>query len=1420
MNPTSPRWIEITPSEFSWEQEALAFVREGLPDHEPWRAWSNFEFVADDGSINEVDLLVLCPKGFFLIEIKSHPGIVEGDAGTWTWHRDSQTWVMDNPLLLANRKAKKLASLLKRQSACAHVRVPFVAPLVFLSHPNAKSQLDASVRHAVWLRDRKPTEESAPRLGILHALTHQTPEELADPRRPRIDRPLAKAIGRALTEAGIRPSQRARRVGDYELQELLFEGPGYQDWSARHVAMKGVNRRIRIYPVARAATPAERETLQRAARREFQLLEGISHPGILRALDYRDHELGPALIFEREPGELRLDHFLSRCGGNLDVDTRLGLLRQIAEALRYAHEKKLVHRALSPQSILTHEPGAGPPKALLFNWQTAAREMGSTTASGGTMLTRHLEALVEGPATVYLAPEAFTDPEASGEALDVFGLGAIAYHLFTGQPPAGSLSELREKLRASQGLDIAGALDGAGEKLRELILWSTHPEVSSRIDTAEDFLALLDTVVEELTRPEPDADAVADPTDAKVGDRLSGGYIVKRRLGTGSCAVVYLVEKDGREAVLKLSLGSDHDDRLRGEGEVLDQLRHPRIVTLLDTVRISERTGLLLERAGDETLAQRLRKEGKLALDHLSRFGEDLLDAVRFLEEKGIPHRDIKPDNLGVAEVGRDRLLHLVLFDFSLSRAPAERIRAGTVPYLEPFLSLRRPPRWDLYAERFAAAVTLYEMATGTLPRWGDGRSDPAVIADEATIESDLFDGGVRDALTDFFRKALRREVRERYDTAEDMLRAWRRVFERIAEPKTPTDHAGEAPSAAALDEILAQVMPETPISLLGLSTRAHNALERASVLTARELLQLPGSRVSHMRGVGNKTRREILALQRTLAARLSAVEPRPARKTTAHGEMPSAEPFVTSIDLLVRQLLPARSSAREAAAPRALRDLLGLELGVERPPAEWPSQTEVAASVGVTRARVGQLVGQARKRWLKNPSLTAVRDEVAALLRSEGGVVTAAELAAALLAGHGSTQPEPLRSRWAAAVARAATEAERDLTEPRWVMRRAGALVLLALDSDGADGDALADWAEALGRRADRLAEADPLPGPQRVIEELSQVARPTTGIQVPPQRLVRLAAAASKAAAVSNLLELYPRGMDARRALRLAQGALLGADALRPEQIQARASARYPEAEPLPERPALDALLAEVGFPWTWDPDAASYRAPRSGVGTLSSGTTSLARAPTVAVPPIDPGPEVAAARAFEEKLQRAARSGDWLVLAVEPSLAERAERELVRRFPVDLRCLEELLLRALKDEAVQIGADWNVVLRADAAPPGSADRANLLRLVDRVLPRLERELGGSSKTLLLTRPGLLARYDRMRLFERVRDRLGRPAAPGEETLFGAWLLVPCSDQAAAPVVDGKPVPVVTPGEWARIPEAWVANRHRGDRSDGASA
>jgi len=256
------RWIQVTPSEFPWELEALTFLRERLPDHEPYRAWANFEFI-QDGNISEVDLFVVSPKGLFLVEIKSWPGVVRGDAGTWQRTQPGRTREVsfDNPVILANRKAKRLKSLLARQPALRGEQLPFIAPLAFLSHVELDCRLDASARdHVAGLGrddDDRPIQPGG-LPGVIDVLAKFTPEEHAALRRRRVDRPMAKRVAEAFAEAGIRPSQRSRKVADLDFGDLLDEGAGYQDFAAVHPRPRtriggcaSTERQIRIQPSAR-----------------------------------------------------------------------------------------------------------------------------------------------------------------------------------------------------------------------------------------------------------------------------------------------------------------------------------------------------------------------------------------------------------------------------------------------------------------------------------------------------------------------------------------------------------------------------------------------------------------------------------------------------------------------------------------------------------------------------------------------------------------------------------------------------------------------------------------------------------------------------------------------------------------------------------------------------------------------------------------------------------------------------------------------------------------------------------------------------------------------------------------------------------------------------------------------------------------
>ncbi|HEY5865922.1 MAG TPA: protein kinase, partial [Candidatus Tectomicrobia bacterium] len=208
----------------------------------------------------------------------------------------------------------------------------------------------------------------------------------------------------------------------------------------------------------------------------------------------------------------------------------------------------------------------------------------------------------------------------------------------------------------------------------------------------------------------PEHTFVEDPSGAQQGDLLPGHFTVVRRLGQGACAVALLVERDGQEYVLKVASTPEHNQRLQDEGEVLQQCRHPHIVEYCGLLAMGDRLCVLMRRAGEETLGQRLRKEGRLHVDLLQRFGDDLLSVITYLEDAGIAHRDIKPDNIGVGPMGRSDRLHLVLFAFSLARTPPDNIRAGTAGYIEPVTPPPQP--WHILAQQLMA-LALQEQGIG-----------------------------------------------------------------------------------------------------------------------------------------------------------------------------------------------------------------------------------------------------------------------------------------------------------------------------------------------------------------------------------------------------------------------------------------------------------------------------------------------------------------------------------------------------------------------------------------------------------------------------------------------------------------------------------------------------------------------------------
>ncbi|MFJ4771561.1 BREX system serine/threonine kinase PglW [Streptomyces uncialis] len=1440
--PRRERWFQARRSGYRWEQEGLDHVRQLMPQAEPYRAWATFQFTAASGRVNECDLLIAVPGGLYLLELKGHPGRVVNHGDTWQFHAD-RVRTLKNPLHLTDLKSKELKSQLERAARASGDdprRVPFIKPAVFLHDADLVSELDEFQRTAVFGRN----DGASGLPGIWEGLLGLPPER----ENWRVTPQDSQLLEKLMKRIGVSQSTAHLRFGDgWRLEaRALDAGPGWEDRLAvRDDGLVQESGRVRVYLAGQAASEQQRHQVDRAARREYQVLQGINHRGIVQAVQIREHQGGPAILFRHRESDLRLDAYLDAYGGRLTPAVRLDLVRQLAEAVRYAHNRSLYHRALSARSVyVTAREDGSEPVLRIADWQTAARDFDTSLhrSLGDTPLDAGLIADV---AQVYLAPE--TDQEfADPVDLDVFGVGSLAYLLLTGRPPAERRSALVDRLAAEGGLHPYAVADGISAALDDVVFQATAADLQGRLASPDDFLRLLDAAEADTAPADQQGGAVADPLTVQPGQPLDGTWTVARVLGTGATARALLVRRTADEEsaeqgflrVFKVALDREKDARLYAEARALKEVGGGRIAKLLAEPReLAGRTVLEIEYAGGfrspadrdaVSLGSRLRGQGSLGYDQLERFGNDLFDALDSLAARGVRHRDIKPDNLGLFKRS-DGSWQLMLFDFSLADAPDQDIHAGTRGYLDPFLGGSRRERYDDHAEWYAAAVTLHEMASGERPVWGDGQSDPLTVLDATLyVARELFDPALSEGLTRFFERALHRDVEQRFDSLRHMQEAWRQVFRTADSARPATTPATVGLAAEDVEDVREQVAAAadltTPLEAAGLSPRAVSVAAGLGAATVGALLDIPPHTISRARGAGNVIRKELNRRHRQWTHDLRR---RPVAEAPAPVAANAPEEALESVDTLAARLAPADGGRRTKPRPDVVRATLQLP-GAERLE-PWPAQPAIAKALGISQPTVSQHQLAAIEQWAALPWLGRVRDELVTVLAEQGRVMTAEELAAELRVRHGAGSTSGTDTlAMALAVVRAAAETEArkrgdgaagDTAEAPArlaVLRRGGRVVLALEDQPGADDPTpaeLADYAARLGEVGTEVAAREPLPGRATVLRELRAVGAPEGIVPLADTRLVELAAALAGGVAVSPRLELFPLDLDLSRALRISQ-APAGVRAqvgIGTTDLLARVRARFPGLTVLADTTYVELAeaLTRADFPLDYDPQRARFL-PRAQevagsrlavtASSLTSTGTLIAAAQGDLARGRDPRQVLAA------RLDTAHRRGGFLALTLKgtelPAVADR----LAARFDVVPVALDELFLTALRELAEEQGVPWQALLKADAAFTTSrvlgAGLASYTRLAaERVAARVTAlaEEAGPRTVVFSHRAALPARYweaGGRELLVALQEAARRPA----DAPHGLWLLVPAEDPHATPALDGRTVDIVDRvSEWA---------------------
>jgi serine/threonine-protein kinase len=321
-----------------------------------------------------------------------------------------------------------------------------------------------------------------------------------------------------------------------------------------------------------------------------------------------------------------------------------------------------------------------------------------------------------------------------------------------------------------------------------------------------------------LARPTPTECSLKDLRD-QLQETLGAAYTLEHELGGGGMSRVYVAEDTGlgRKVVIKILppelAAAVNLERFKREIQLAAKLQHPNIVTVLsagDTDGLPYYTMPLVE---GESLRARISREGELPVNDIVKILRDVLSALSYAHERGIVHRDIKPDNVLLTKYNAQ------VTDFGIAKAvtasaePGSLVTSlgvalGTPAYMAPE-QVVADPLLDHRADLYSVGAMAYEMLTG-FEMFG-GRSAQATMAAHAIeqpVHVEVKRPSVPPALSGLVMRALEKHASDRPQSADEMLH----VLDNLATPS-----AGTTPPAVAQPVVSSGQAPRRPI-IIGVS--------------------------------------------------------------------------------------------------------------------------------------------------------------------------------------------------------------------------------------------------------------------------------------------------------------------------------------------------------------------------------------------------------------------------------------------------------------------------------------------------------------------------------------------------------------------------------------------------------------------------
>ena len=284
------------------------------------------------------------------------------------------------------------------------------------------------------------------------------------------------------------------------------------------------------------------------------------------------------------------------------------------------------------------------------------------------------------------------------------------------------------------------------------------------------------------------------------GTLIDGKYRLEALLGKGGMGIVWRAEHAHLHGSVAIKFLLDRFrakpqviERFWQEATVMGELGHPNIVRVHDISPASaEMPYITMELLEQGSLREYLRKSGgTLPPDEAVELMDGVLSALIAAHKRGIVHRDIKPDNLMLATMRsfetdmNEVQLKILDFGASLLLDNQSDINTtegllGTPYYMSPEQASGTP--LDQRSDLYSTAVVLYELVSGKLPHTAeDVHSLVYAIATEPALPIEGHAPNLPRAFREFFARALAMDLRERFQTAEEMREAMRKLSRKLA---------------------------------------------------------------------------------------------------------------------------------------------------------------------------------------------------------------------------------------------------------------------------------------------------------------------------------------------------------------------------------------------------------------------------------------------------------------------------------------------------------------------------------------------------------------------------------------------------------------------------------------------------------------